>query len=200
MPNVPNDATLTVSAGQTSSGWVMLSGATDSAGVVSNGGFYAMSASGSVPGGTVTSGGTQTVSSDGLACGMAEVARQAAQALEGSSMSCVLARCKPGRRSLLVVIGLSLVTGGVFAQLPPATAPGPAAVPGRQTPGLITTHAEAKRRLPNTVSDAVVSIEVHGRDLRGTATALGRQSQSLLTFLRGQPTGRLRTDGMSFDP
>jgi len=54
--------------------------------------------------------------------------------------------------------------------------------------------------LQNTVSDAVVSIEVHGRDLRGTAAALARQSQSLLTFLRGQPTERLRTDGMSFDP
>lgn len=116
-------------------------------------------------------------------------------------MSYTLARCKRGHRSFLVVIGLSLAAGGAFAQSsPPATAPGPAAGPGRQTPGLITTHAEAKRRLPNTVSDAVVSIEVHGRDLRGTATALGRQSQSLLTFLRGQPTERLRTDGMSFDP
>ena len=41
---------------------------------------------------------------------------------------------------------------------------------------------------------------MHGRDLRGTATALARQSQLLLTFLRGQATERLRTDGMSFDP
>ena len=37
-------------------------------------------------------------------------------------------------------------------------------------------------------------------DLRSTASALGRQSQALLTFLRGQPTERLHTDGMSFDP
>ena len=50
------------------------------------------------------------------------------------------------------------------------------------------------------MSDAVVSIEVHGRDLRSTASALGRQSQALLAFLRGQPAERLRTDGMSFDP
>lgn len=97
--------------------------------------------------------------------------------------------------------GLVLSAVGAIAQpTAPTLAPAPAAVPGRWPAGLISTHAEARRRLPNTVSDAVVSIEVHGRDLRSTATALGRQSQMLLTFLRGQPTERLRTDGMSFDP
>jgi uncharacterized protein YggE len=70
----------------------------------------------------------------------------------------------------------------------------------RTRPGIISTHAESLRRLPNTVSDASVGIEVHGRDLRGTATALARQSQALLTFLRGQTTERLRTDGTSFEP
>ena len=109
--------------------------------------------------------------------------------------------CNLPRRVLLVAIGLSLVAGHALAQsTAPAPVPGPTAAAGRQAPGLITTHADAKRRLPNTVSDAVVSIEVHGRDLRTTASQLGRQSQSLLTFLRGQPTERLRTDGMSFDP
>ena len=101
------------------------------------------------------------------------------------------------RWGLLVVAGVGLQMGHGFAQPTPPTT---AAVLGRQAPGLISTHAEANRRLPNTVSDAVVSIEVHGRDLRSTASALGRQSQALLTFLRGQPTERLRTDGMSFDP
>ena len=76
---------------------------------------------------------------------------------------------------------------------------GPAAV-RPIAPGIISTHAQARRRLPNTVSDATVSIEVHGRDLRGTAAALARQSQSLLGFLRGQPTERLRTDGTTFEP
>ena len=110
----------------------------------------------------------------------------------------------PGvRRPCLVLAGLVLASPAVLAQ---AQAPqaGPdaasAQAPGRRPLGLITTHADAKRRLPNTVSDAVVSIEVHGRDLRTTASQLGRQSQSLLTFLRGQPTERLRTDGMSFEP
>ncbi len=107
--------------------------------------------------------------------------------------------CRTMRRVCrLLVIGAA-VPAAVSAQ--PSSLPA-AAVPiaGWQVPGLITTHAESKRRLANTVSDAVVSIEVHGRDLRGTASTLGRQSQALLAFLRGQPTERLRTDGMSFDP
>ncbi len=70
----------------------------------------------------------------------------------------------------------------------------------RVRPGLITVHATAHRRLPSTVADATVSIEVHGRDLRGTATQLGRQAQALLGFLRTQNAERLRTEGTSFDP
>lgn len=80
------------------------------------------------------------------------------------------------------------------------TSPAEPVAGARARPGIISTHAQARRRLPNTVSDATVGIEVHGRDLRATATALARQSQALLTFLRGQPTERLRTDGTSFDP
>ena len=108
--------------------------------------------------------------------------------------------CRTRRWGLLVAACLGLAPGAFAQPSAQALASGPATVPGRQAAGLITTHAEAWRRLPNTVSDAVVSIEVHGRDLRGTAAALARQSQSLLTYLRGQPTERLRTDGTSFDP
>ncbi len=100
------------------------------------------------------------------------------------------------RFQCLLAIALGLTFGHAAAQ----PAPGVSDAPGRPPLGIITTHADARRRLPNTVSDAVVSIEVHGRDLRATASQLGRQSQSLLTFLRGQPAERLRTDGMSFDP
>ena len=80
-----------------------------------------------------------------------------------------------------------------------ASPPRPATVAALR-PGLVSTHAQATRRLPNTVADATVGIEVHGRDLRGTAAALARQSQALLTFLRGQSTERLRTAGTSFEP
>ncbi len=102
-----------------------------------------------------------------------------------------------GRR-VLVALCLILVAGPTLAQpLPDPSPPASAARP--LAPGLITTHAEARRRLPNTVADAVVSIEVHGRDLRGTASALARQSQTLLAFLHGQAAERLRTDGTSFE-
>ena len=109
--------------------------------------------------------------------------------------------CRVRCWALLVTACVGLATPAAFAQPTiQSPTPAPAAVPGRQAVGLVTAHAEARRRLQNTVSDAVVSIEVHGRDLRGTAAALARQSQTLLTFLRSQPTERLRTDGMRFDP
>src|SRR5579871_6440036 len=108
------------------------------------------------------------------------------------------------RKALLVAIAF---LSGVFAagqagaqiseQAPPALGRS-----GQEPPrsGLIAVHAAAHRRLPSTVSDASVFIEVHGRDLRGTATQLGRQAQALLGYLRGQSAERLRTDGTSFDP
>lgn len=73
-------------------------------------------------------------------------------------------------------------------------------VPEQVRPGLLSVHATAHRRLPSTVTDASVSIEVHGRDLRSTATQLGRQAQALLGFLRTQSAERLRTEGTSFEP
>ena len=75
-----------------------------------------------------------------------------------------------------------------------------AATPGRAPSSLLLTHAEARRRLPNTVSDASVTVEVHGRDLRATAALLARQSQSLLGFLRGQTVERLQTEAAGFTP
>ena len=67
-------------------------------------------------------------------------------------------------------------------------------------PALLTTHAEAQRRLPNTVSDVRVGIEVHGRDVPGTAALLARRSQTLLDYLRAQGVERLRTEAVSFEP
>lgn len=98
----------------------------------------------------------------------------------------------------LVAAGLGALPAA--AQDPGRTPPPDQAAAPASRPGIISTHAQSRRRLPNTVADATVSIEVHGRDLRGTATALARQSQSLLAFLRGKPTERLRTEGTSFDP
>ncbi len=104
------------------------------------------------------------------------------------------------------LLGAALLSCVFAAGHAGAQDPGQAApLPGRNgpeqpRPGLITVHAAAHRRLPSTVSDASVSIEVHGRDLRGTATQLGHQAQALLGYLRSQSAERLRTDGTSFDP
>lgn len=99
--------------------------------------------------------------------------------------------------------GTAVLLGGLAAGPAGAQTSGQAAAPpGPAQPrlGLITVHTAAHRRLPSTVSDATVSIEVHGRDLRGTATQLGHQAQALLGFLRTQSAERLRTEGTSFDP
>ncbi len=66
--------------------------------------------------------------------------------------------------------------------------------------GVINTHAEAHRRLPNTVSDASVGIEVHARDVSGATALLARQSQGLLNYLRTEKVERLRTEGVSVEP
>ena len=111
-------------------------------------------------------------------------------------------------RGAAVLAGLLLAGNGMAQEAgrtpPDRTAPDRTTpdrtTPDRVRPGLITVHATAHRRLPSTVADATVSIEVHGRDLRGTATQLGRQAQALLAFLRTQNAERLRTEGTSFDP
>ena len=66
--------------------------------------------------------------------------------------------------------------------------------------GIINTHAEAHRRLPNTVSDAFVGIEVHARDVQGATSLLARQSQDLLSYLRAEKVERLRTEGVGVEP
>ena len=75
-----------------------------------------------------------------------------------------------------------------------------AVIPDITPSRLLVTHAEAKHRLPNTVSDASVTVEVHGRELRATAALLARQSQSLLGFLRTQKVDRLQTEAAGFTP
>ena len=86
---------------------------------------------------------------------------------------------------------------------PPALAQAPA-IPAEASsvvaPGVIVASAEARRRLPATVSDAVVTIEVHGRDLRGTAASLAQRSGTLLGYLRAQGAERLRTEATGFEP
>ena len=74
----------------------------------------------------------------------------------------------------------------------------PAAASSR--PGFIDTHAHAHRRLPNTVSDVSVGIEVRARDVPGTSAQLAKRSQALLDYLRGEKADRLRTEAVGVDP
>ncbi len=92
----------------------------------------------------------------------------------------------------ILTIGLALGTTPGLAQTPQAPA-----TPGPAPAGLITTHATARRRLPNTVADASVSIEAHGRTVAAVQRTLAENSQTLLAFLRQAGTERLRTNAVN---
>lgn len=66
--------------------------------------------------------------------------------------------------------------------------------------GTISTSATAQRRLPNTVSDVAVSIEVHARDVPTATSMLAQKSKLLLDYLRGAKVERLRSEQVSVDP
>jgi len=98
---------------------------------------------------------------------------------------------------------LATALGLVAASAAPASAQEAAAATGSApglVPGLVSASAEASRRLPATVSDAAVTIEVQGRDLRTTAAQLAQRSRGLLDYLGAQGAERLRTEGIGFEP
>jgi len=91
-------------------------------------------------------------------------------------------------------IALCLIAAPALAQ-----APGPSGTVS-DPPGTISVRAAAHRRLANTVADASVAVEAHGRDVPGTARLLAEASQSLLGYLRGAHADRLRTEATAFEP
>lgn len=66
--------------------------------------------------------------------------------------------------------------------------------------GTVTTHATARRRLPNTVADVTVAIEADAADTAGVGQRLADGSQALLAYLRGAGAERLRSDMVSVEP
>lgn len=90
---------------------------------------------------------------------------------------------------------LLLLAAPAFAQTqdPCATAPQTCAT-------IITTHATATSRIPNTVVDIAVAITVSDRDLATAQRALADKSSALLTYLRAQKAQRLITTQVSFSP
>jgi len=64
----------------------------------------------------------------------------------------------------------------------------------------ITTSASARIRIPNSVADVVLDINVAARDLPTTQRTLAQKSSMLMSFLKGQQVDRLMTTNVTFSP
>jgi uncharacterized protein len=96
-------------------------------------------------------------------------------------------------RAVVVSIGLLLLDPRQGL----ADAPSPTPSTQAATPlpmGKITLDATARKRLPNTVANVTLAIELAGRTSDEVSAALAQRSQTLLEYLRGQNVERLRTD------
>jgi uncharacterized protein YggE len=79
-----------------------------------------------------------------------------------------------------------------------AAADATAASPGLP-PGTVHTQATAHRRLPNTVAEIELGIEVEGRDLATVRRQLGERSRALLDYLRAAGAQRLTTTTLAVE-
>ena len=102
-----------------------------------------------------------------------------------------------GRFCLLLGAGLWLVPALAAAQAPANADVRPAA-PG--VAATVTTHATARRRLPNTIADVTVGIKVDGSTVADVEGHLATGSQALLAYLRGAGAERLRTEVVMVEP
>ena len=66
--------------------------------------------------------------------------------------------------------------------------------------GKISLESTANKRLPNTVADVVLAIQLTGRTMDSVSSSLAQHSQTLLDFLRQQGVERLRTEQVSYEP
>ena len=66
--------------------------------------------------------------------------------------------------------------------------------------GKISLEATARKRLPNTVADVVLAIQVEGRTVDAVSSQLAERSHTLLDFLRQQEVERLRTEDVAYEP
>jgi uncharacterized protein len=86
---------------------------------------------------------------------------------------------------LLLIPGLAL-----------ADSPSPTPAPESK----INLDAVAHKRLPNTVADVTLAIQVDGRTGDAVSNSLSQRSQTLLDFLRQQGVERLQTEQVTFEP
>ena len=93
-------------------------------------------------------------------------------------------------RNILVALGLFLaVEPRLSAQVPQPPAP----------LSVISTHATAHRRLPNTVADVSVAIETEGKTVAMVTKVLASKSQDLTSYLKREGADRLTTDQVSVE-
>ena len=102
-----------------------------------------------------------------------------------------------GRFCLLLSTGLWLIPALAAAQTPANPDARPAA---QGVAATVTTHATARRRLPNTVADVTVGVKVDGPTVADVEEHLAKGSQALLTYLRGAGAERLRTELVMVEP
>ena len=106
------------------------------------------------------------------------------------------------RAFFVLVFGLGLVIEAARAEsVSPSPSPGGPAPRANPTPeGKINLEATARKRLPNTVADVTLGIQVEGRNTDAVSKLLAQHSQTLLDYLRQQGVERLRTEDVNFQP
>ncbi len=102
-----------------------------------------------------------------------------------------------GRFCLLLGTGLWLVPALAAAQTP-ASSDARTAV--QAMPATVTTHATARRRLPNTIADVTVGVKVDGSTVADVEKHLAEGAQTLTAYLRGAGAERLRTELVTVEP
>ena len=114
-------------------------------------------------------------------------------------LSLTVPKGRPGcwRVFLGSILGLTLAVG--LARADSAT-PTPGASPAATPDGRVNLEAVARKRLPNTVADVVLGIQVEGRTADAVSNGLAQRSQTLLEYLRQQGVERLRTENVNFQP
>jgi hypothetical protein len=98
------------------------------------------------------------------------------------------------------IFGLGLMFGSARGDSP---TPVGSVSPSEAKPipdGKINLDAMARKRLPNTVANVVLGIQVDGRSGDAVSSSLAQKSQTLLDFLRQQGVERLRTEDVSYQP
>ncbi len=102
-----------------------------------------------------------------------------------------------GRVCFLLCAGLWLVPVLAAAQ---ATAGPDARLAAKAAPATVTTHATARRRLPNTVADVTVGVKVDGPTVADVEKHLAEGARALTGYLRDAGAERLRTELVTVEP